>query len=195
MPVIPTAKDQWYVVHVLSGQENKVMRNINRRIESEEMGEYIFEALMPTERVSEVKGGKKRESTRKFYPGYIIVNMNLLTEENKLVDKTWYFIQETNGIIGFAGSKGRGAQTVLPIPMKSAEVESMLAQIKEREEGAVPKITFELGETIKVNDGPFEGQDGIVEEIDPDEGKLMVSVDIFGRATPVELQYWQVTRE
>ncbi len=189
MAQVPSPRDQWYVVHVLSGQEQKVRDNIQKRIETEEMGDYVFEVLVPTERVSEIKRGRKTETTRKFYPGYIIVNMHLIDENNDLVDKTWYFIRETNGVINFAGTKHNK-----PIPMKQAEVNSMLAQIKEREEHVTPKIAFEVGETVKVADGPFESQNGVVEEIDPDKGKLRVSVSIFGRATPVDLEYWQVER-
>ena len=188
MGAIPAPRDQWYVVHVLSGQERKVRDNMKRRIASEEMGEYIFDVLMPEETVSEIKQGKKSETKRKFYPGYIIVNMHLLDEDNSLVGETWYFIQETYGVINFAGSKNK------PVPMRSEEVDSMLAQIKEREDSVAPKVSFEVGETVKVADGPFESQNGVVEEIDPDKGKLIVSVSIFGRSTPVELEYWQVER-
>ncbi len=188
MAQILAAKDQWYVVHVLSGQENKVRDNIEKRVKTEEMSDVIYEVLLPTERVSEIKRGKKSETTRKFFPGYLIVNMHLLDEENQLIGRTWYFIRETSGVIGFAGTKDR------PIPMRPAEVENMLAQMREREENVKPKVSFEVGETVKVADGPFQNQSGIVEEIDPVRGKLRVSVTIFGRATPVELEYWQVER-
>lgn len=189
MATVPAPKDQWYAVHVLSGQEKKVRDSITKRIDAEEMGDLIFEVLVPTERVSEVKRGRKTETTRKFFPGYIIVNMNLITEENELVDRTWYFIKDTPGVINFAGTKGNK-----PMPMRQSEVQNMLAQIKEREEHVTPKIQFEVGETVKVADGPFESQNGVVEEIDPERGKLRVSVSIFGRATPVDLEYWQVER-
>ena len=181
-------KDQWYVVHVLSGQENKVRENIEKRVKTEEMSDVVFEVLVPTERVSEIKRGKKSETTRKFCPGYLIVNMHLLDEENQLIGRTWYFIRETPGVIGFAGTKDR------PIPMRQSEVDNMLAQMREREEKVKPKVSFEVGETVKVADGPFQNQSGVVEEIDPERGKLRVSVTIFGRATPVELEYWQVER-
>ena len=187
MPVAP--KDQWYVVHVLSGQEQKVQENIRRRIATEEMGDHVFEVLIPTERVQEIKRGKKTESTRKFFPGYIIVNMQLLTEEGGLMDRTWYFIKDTPGVIGFAGTKDR------PTPMRPREVESMLAQIQERVDTVKPKVSFQVGEKVKVADGPFQSQTGVVEEVDPEKGKLRVSVTIFGRETPVELEYWQVDRE
>jgi transcriptional antiterminator NusG len=140
------------------------------------------------ERVSEIKRGKKTETTRKFFPGYLIVNMWLFDEKQQLVDKTWYFIRETTGVIGFAGTKDR------PIAMRPSEVEGLLAQVSEREDKVKPKITFGIGEMVKVADGPFQNQSGVVEEIDPERGKLRVSVSIFGRSTPVELEYWQVER-
>lgn len=186
MPKIPHPSKQWYVVHVLSGQEQRVRDRILRMVEAEEMGDNIYEVLVPTEMVSEVKKGKKSERKRKFYPGYILINMNLYTEDYELVEPTWYFIKETDGIIGFAGAKNE------PIPMRQREVDSMLAQIKEREESVRPAVAFEVGDSVKVADGPFESQNGIVEEIDEAKGKLRVSVTIFGRATPVDLEFWQV---
>ena len=188
MPETAPVKNQWYVVQVLSGQEQRVRDRIYRQAESEGMTEYIHEVLVPTEMVSEIRRGKKTETKRKFFPGYIIVNMNLLTEENQLVEKTWFFIKEMEGVIGFAGTKDK------PMPMRPREVEAMLSQIKEREENVRPAISFEVGDTVKVADGPFQSQNGIVEEIDPERGKLRVSVTIFGRSTPVELEYWQVER-
>ena len=181
-------KDQWFVVHVLSGQEKKIHDNIVKRIKTDELGDLVFEVLIPTERVQEIKRGKKTETTRKFFPGYIIINMHLLDEKNDLIDKTWYFIKDTTGVIGFAGTKDK------PIPMRKKEVEGMLAQMKEREDTLTPKISFEVGDKVKVSDGPFQNQQGIVEEVDPERGKLRVSVSIFGRDTPVELEYWQVEK-
>jgi transcription termination/antitermination protein NusG len=181
-------KNQWFAVHVLSGQEQKVRDNLVKRIKTEEMSDLVYEVLIPTERVSEIKRGKKTETTRKLLPGYLIINMNLLTDEGALVDRTWYFIRETPGVIGFAGTKDR------PTPMRDSEVDSILAQVREREDKVKPKVTFEVGETVKVADGPFQNQSGIVEEIDPERGKLRVSVNIFGRSAPVELEYWQVER-
>jgi transcriptional antiterminator NusG len=180
--------EQWYAVQVLSGQENKVHDNLVRRIKTEEMSDVIFEVLVPTERVSEIKRGKKTETVRKLMPGYVIMNMYLLDESNQLVSKAWYFVRETPGVLGFAGTKDR------PVPMKPSEVETLLAQVRIKDEKAKPKITFEVGETVKVADGPFQNQTGVVEEVDPERGKLRVSVSIFGRSTPVELEYWQVER-
>jgi transcriptional antiterminator NusG len=181
-------KDQWFVVHVLSGQEKKIRDNIVKRIATEELGDHVFEVLIPTERVQEIKRGKKTETTRKFFPGYLIVNIHLLDEENELIDKAWYFIKDTTGVIGFAGTKDK------PIPMRKKEVEGMLSQMKEREDTVTAKVIYEVGDKVKVSDGPFQNQQGIVEEVDPERGKLRVSVSIFGRDTPVELEYWQVEK-
>jgi transcription termination/antitermination protein NusG len=190
MGAIPGSKEQWYVVHVLSGQEQKVVDNINRRIKTEEMGEHVFEVLLPQERVSEVnKKGKKTETKRKFFPGYLMINMDLLQPDGRLVDKTWYFIRETPGVINFAGTRDK------PTPMKPKEVESMLLQIRERAESVKPKVEFEINDQVKVIDGPFDGQVGYVEEIDHEHGKLRVSVSIFGRNTPVEVSFWQVEKD
>ncbi len=181
-------RSQWFVVHVLAGQEQKVHDNLVKRVKTEEMGDLVYEVVLPTERVSEIKRGKKTETTRKFFPGYLIVNMFLLDDNSQLVDRTWYFIKDTSGVIGFAGTKDR------PIPMRPSEVEGLLAQVREREDTVKPKIAFGVGETVKVADGPFQNQSGVVEEIDPDRGKLRVSVSIFGRNTLVDLEYWQVER-
>ena len=180
-------KKDWFVLHTLSGQEAKVKESIERRIKVEEMDDYIGEVLIPTEKVSEVKRGKRTTTTRKFYPGYVLVNMCLYDEEKALVDKTWYFTQQTPGIIGFVG----GEQ---PVPLRPEEVEIVLLQIEEKQERVKPKVIFEPGETVKITDGPFLNFNGVIEEVDPNRGKLKVSVSIFGRTAPVELEYWQVER-
>jgi transcriptional antiterminator NusG len=182
-----TTDFQWFVIHTLSGQEQKVKDSMERRIKLEELGDLIKEVLVPTEKVAEVKKGKRTTTTRKLYPGYILVNMKLLDEKNQLVERTWYFVRDTPGVIGFIGGDR-------PVPLKHDEVESILAQIQERQEKVAPKVAFEKGETVKVTDGPFQNFTGIVEEVDPDRGKLKISVSIFGRSTPVELEYWQVER-
>lgn len=186
-------RKQWFVVHVLAGQEMKVRDNLVKRMKTEEMGDFVYEVVLPMERIAEVKRGKKTETTRKFFPGYLIVNMWLFddprdNDRQPLVDRTWYFIKDTPGVIGFAGTKDR------PIPMRDSEVQALLSQVREREENVIPKISFSIGETVKVADGPFENQSGVVEEIDPERGKLRVSVSIFGRNTLVDLEYWQVER-
>jgi transcriptional antiterminator NusG len=187
-------RKQWFVVHVLAGQEQKVHDNLVKRVKTEEMADYIYDVVLPIERVSEIKRGKKSETTRKFYPGYLIVNMWLLDDNKQLVDKTWYFIKDTTGVIGFAGTKERDGRPAHPVPMRQSEVDAMLLQMRGGEDSVKPKISFSIGETVKVSDGPFQNQSGVVTEIDPDRGRLRVSVSIFGRETIVELEYWQVER-
>lgn len=178
---------QWFVLHTLSGQEGKVRESIERRARLEELTEFVGEVLIPTEKVSEVKRGKKTTTTRKFYPGYVLINISLYDEQKQLVDKSWYFIQETPGIIGFVGGER-------PVPLRKEEVEVILQQIEEKKEKVKPKVSFAPGETVKINDGPFLNFNGVIDEIDPERGKLKVSVSIFGRSAPVELEYWQVEK-
>jgi transcriptional antiterminator NusG len=180
-------RNQWFVLHTLSGQELKVKDSIEKRLKAEEMGAYIREVLVPMERVAEVRGGKKTVTTRKLYPGYVFVDMMLLDENNRLIEKPWYFIRDTQGIIGFVGGDR-------PSPAAPEEIEVIKARISESEETERPKVTFELGETVKINDGPFLNFSGVIEELEPSRGKLKVTVNIFGRSTPVELEYWQVER-
>jgi len=178
---------QWFVLHTLSGQEQKVKDSIEKRLKVEEVSDLIKEVLIPMERIAEVKNRKKKETLRKFYPGYILVHMKLLDAKNQLIERAWYFIQDTPGLIGFIG----GAK---PVPLKPDEVNSILAQIEERQDKATPKVAFEKGEAVKVTDGPFQNFTGVIDEIDPARGKLKISVSIFGRSTLVELEYWQVER-
>lgn len=178
---------KWFVLHTLSGQENKVKESIERRLKLDEMEDLIDEVLIPTEKVSEVKKGKKTTATRKFYPGYVLARMALYDSENNLNEKTWYFIQETPGLIGFVGGER-------PVPLKEDEIEIILHQIEDKKEKVKPKVTYEPGETVKINDGPFLNFSGVIEEVDPERGKLKISVSIFGRSAPVELEYWQVER-
>lgn len=178
---------EWFVLQTLSGQENKAKENMEHRLKLEEMEDLVQEILIPTEKVSEVKQGKKTTTTRKFFPGYLLLNIELYDDERKLVDKSWYFAQQTPGIIGFVGGDR-------PVPLKQTEVDTILNQIEEKKEKVKPKISFEPGETVKITDGPFVSFNGVIEEVDPDRGKLKVSVSIFGRSAPVELEYWQVER-
>lgn len=178
---------QWFILHALSGHELKVQRNITSRIDQEEMRENIDEILIPSEVVSEVKQGKKKESKRKFFPGYVLVNINLFDDEGEVIPESWSFIQNTPGVIGFLGGER-------PTPLSDEEVNSIVHQIEEKKEVIAPKVMFEPNETIKVTDGPFMNFSGLIEEVDPERGKLKISVSIFGRTAPVELEYWQVER-
>jgi len=178
---------QWFVIHTLSGQKKKEKNTLEKRLKAEEMEEYIQEILVPMEKVVEIRSGKKSVSNRKLYPGYIFINMILLDDQQRIIDRPWYFIRETQGIIGFVGGDR-------PTPTPTEEIESIKAQISDAEDAEKPKVDFEVGETIKINDGPFLNFSGVIEEIEPERGKLKVTVNIFGRNTPVELEYWQVEK-
>lgn len=179
----------WYAVHTLSNMEGKVKRYLDKFIEIEEMGEYIDEVLMPTETVTEVKGGKKSQKVRKLYPGYLYIRMRMYDDHGKLLQKPWYFVKSIQGVIGFLGGEDDR-----PTPLKQHEVDTILDQVKAAEGVEVPKITYEAGDEVKINDGPFLNLIGKIDEVDPERGRLKVSVSIFGRFTPVDLEYWQVER-
>ena len=179
-------QSQWFAIHTLSGQELKVRDNIEKRLKTEEMQEFIKEVLVPMEKVVEVRSGKKTVTTRKLYPGYVFVDMVLYDDNHRLVEAPWYFIRETQGVIGFLSDP--------PQPTPSEEVDAIKKQIEQSEETEKPKVNFNVGETIKINNGPFLNFSGVVEEINPDSGKLKVTVNIFGRNTPVELEYLQVEK-
>ncbi|MBN1676506.1 MAG: transcription termination/antitermination protein NusG [Kiritimatiellae bacterium] len=178
---------EWFVIHTLTGQESKVKDSIERRTQQEEMGDYIGDVLVPTEKVSEVKQGKKTTATRKFFPGYVLAQIDLYDAKHQINDKSWYFIRETPGIIGFVGGEK-------PVPLRQEEVDVLLCQVDERAEKVKPKVSFEPGETVKITDGPFMNFSGVIEEVDPERGRLKISVAIFGRSAPVEVEYWQVER-
>jgi transcriptional antiterminator NusG len=180
-------RSQWFVIHTLSGQEQKVKDSIEKRIKTEEMQDYIREVLVPMEKVAEIRNGKKTVSSRKLYPGYVFIDMALLDENQKVIEKPWYFIRDTQGIIGFVGGDR-------PTPTSPEEIETIKAQVAASEDTERPKVSFEVGETVKINDGPFLNFSGVIEEIDPDKGKLRVTVNVFGRNTPVELEYWKVEK-
>lgn len=172
---------KWYVIHAQTGSEEKVKSSIERRVEANNMKDLISRVLIPIEQVSEVKEGKKKISQRKFFPGYMLVEM-------EMTDETWYLVKNTPGVTGFIGERTK------PVALKEEEVQTILKQTEERKVKPAPKVIFEKGESVRVIDGPFTNFNGVIEEINPDKGKLKVSVTIFGRSTPVELEYWQVER-
>ncbi len=184
--VNPIREGEWYVVQTLSNKEPAAKRYIDRYLVENELEDHIFEVLIPVETVSEVKQGKKSQRKRKLYPGYVFIHCRLY-EEGELVQKVWYFINGADGVIGFAGGK-------MPAALKKSEIDRILTQVAEAEGKEVPKVQYEVGEEVKITDGPFLNLTGRIDEIDPDRGKLKVSVSIFGRFTPVELEYWQVER-
>lgn len=180
------AEKQWYVVRVQSGRENKVRDALLRRVKSKGLEGVIASVLVPTEAISEIRGGRKRVTQRKIYPGYLMIEM-------VLNDDTWFLIRETPGIGDFAGAGGIDRREVPPpTPMADHEVSRILGEMKDQEERPKLKIDFRPGDTVKIKEGPFENFDGVVEEVLPDKGLVKVIVTIFGRATEVELEYWQV---
>ena len=178
---------QWFVLHTLSGQENRVKESIERRARIEEMQDLVGEVLIPTEKVTETRSNRRTTVVRKFFPGYVLVNMALYDAQRNIVERTWYFAQETPGIIGFIGGER-------PVPLRPEEVDIILRQVEEKKDKVRPKVAFEPGETVTITDGPFQNFQGTVEEVDAEHGKLKVSVSIFGRTAPVELEYSQVER-
>ncbi len=179
-------RNEWFIVQTLSGQEQKVKESIEKRVKADEMQEFVKEVLVPMEKVVDVRGGKKTVTSRKLWPGYVFVDMVLLDDDRRVIEKPWYFIRETQGVIGFLSDP--------PQPTPTDEVDAIKAQISASEETEKPKVNFDVGETIKINNGPFLNFSGVIEEIDPERGKLKVTVNIFGRNTPVELEYWQVEK-
>ena len=189
MPAQTTAPAgaQWFALHTLSGQEGKVKTYVEKFKKAEELDDFIFEVLLPTEVVSEVKGGKKSTKVRKLYPGYIFVLARLYDEGQKLINKPWYFLKETTGVIGFVGGDR-------PAALRQSEVDEIYARIEAASGKEGPKVQYSVGEEVKITDGAFASLTGRIDEIDPERGKLKISVSIFGRFTPVELEYWQVQR-
>jgi transcriptional antiterminator NusG len=173
---------RWYVVHAYSGFEKSVARNLVERIERAGMKDRFGEILVPVEEVVEMKGGQKKTAERKFFPGYVLVQM-------EMDDDTWHLVKSTPKVTGFVG----GTATK-PAPISEKEVQSILDQMREGVEKPKPKVLFEVGESVRVIDGPFTDFNGNVEEVNYDKSKLRVSVMIFGRATPVELGFGQVEK-
>src|SRR6202043_1151257 len=174
---------RWYVIHVYSGFEKKVATAIREQAEQKALGERFEEILVPTEEVVEVKRGAKVSSERKFFPGYVLVKM-------ELTDETWHLVKNTPKVTNFLGGGGRGR----PVPITETEAQRIMRQVQEGIERPKPSITFEVGEQVRVSDGPFTSFNGVVEEVDEEKARIKVAVSIFGRATPVELEYSQVEK-
>ena len=172
---------RWYVVHVFSGSEKRVCQAIEEQVQSKNMEDLIEEVLMPTEEVVEIRRGAKVQSEKKFFPGYILIKM-------EMTDSSWHLIQAQPKVTGFLGGKGR------PIAISEGEAKRLIDQISEGIERPRSSIIYEIGEEVRVSEGPFQSFNGLVEEIDEDKSRLKVAVSIFGRSTPVDLEYSQVEK-
>jgi len=172
---------KWYVVHTQTGAEEKAKAGLESKMAKTDLKNYIGEIVVPTEQVSEIRGGKKRITSRKFFPGYVLLKM----EMNK---ESWYLVKTTPGITGFIGP-GR-----TPAPLTDEEVNNILKRTQDTETKPSPKIIFDIGEPVRISEGPFANFHGSIMEVNPDRGKLKVSVSIFGRSTLVEMEYWQVEK-
>jgi len=172
---------RWYVVHVYSGSERKVAESIKEQAVLKKMDDRIFDVMVPTENIIEVKKGEKVSSERKFFPGYVLVKM-------EMSDECWHVIKNTPRVTGFLGSRNK------PQPISEAEAQRIMHQVEEGIERPQTVIKYEIGEQIRVIDGPFSSFVGLVEDIDVEKSRLKVSVSIFGRSTPVELEFSQVEK-
>jgi transcriptional antiterminator NusG len=173
---------RWYVVHAYSGFEKQVKRSLEERIKRAEMEDMFGEVLVPTEEVVEMKGGQKRRSDRKFFPGYVLVEM-------EMTDETWHLVKDVPKVLGFIGGTADR-----PAPITQREADAILSRVKEGVDKPRPKVLFEPGEMVRVVDGPFNDFNGVVETVDYDKSRLRVAVLIFGRSTPVELEFHQVEK-
>jgi transcription termination/antitermination protein NusG len=173
---------RWYVVHTYSGFEKQVVRSLKEHIKNASMQDNFGEILVPTEEVVELRGGQKRTSERKFFPGYVLVRMDMN-------DETWHLVKSVPKVTGFIGGSGNK-----PTPISDKEAEAILQQVQEGVEKPRPKFSFEAGEQVRVIDGPFQDFNGTVEDVNYEKNKVRVSVSIFGRMTPVELDFSQVEK-
>jgi transcriptional antiterminator NusG len=189
-------KKEWFVLQTLTGQENKVQTNIRCRVGQEQMGDYVGQCIIPMEKVTESKNGKKRTINKKVFPGYVLVELALYDEaagldkdgKRVVVERTWQFLRATPGIIG-------SWLMQRPNPLTQAEVDAILStKPTSSSEKPRPKVNFSVGETVKINDGAFMGLTGQISMVDPDRGKLKVEVSVFSRTVPVDVDYWQVEK-
>lgn len=176
-------KKRWYVIHAYSGYENFVMRELKERVSRNDLGNKIDEIIVPSEEVVEMRAGQKRKSTRKFFPGYVLARMIM-------DDETWHLIKEIPRVLGFIG----GGTGTTPAPISDKEAQAILDRMEEGVAKPKPKVLFEVGEVVRVKEGPFADFNGVVEEVNYEKNKLQVAVLIFGRSTPVELDFGQVEK-
>lgn len=179
--VAPAADAKWYIVHVYSGFEKKVAQSIREQARQQGLDHLINDVMVPSEEVVEMRRGEKVKSERKFFPGYVLARLSM-------TDETWHLVKNTPKVTGFLGSGGK------PVPIRDEEAERVLLQVKEGVERPKPSIMFEIGETVRVCDGPFTSFSGLVEEVNEERARITVAVSIFGRPTPVELEYAQIEK-
>lgn len=182
---------RWYVIHAYSGFENQVLRALKERIARASMEDKFGDILVPTEEVIEMRGGQKRRSERKFFPGYVLIQIET-NDENKMLridDESWHLIKETPKVMGFIGGTADR-----PMPIKDSEADAILRRVQDGVDKPKPKVLFEPGEMVRVTEGPFNDFNGVVEEVNYEKSRLRVAVLIFGRSTPVELEFGQVEK-
>ena len=179
----------WYTLQTFSNNEAKVKRNIERAMATDDaIRASIEQVLMPERTVKETRNRKERQTKQKLYPSYLFIRARLGTADGELDESTWSFLRQLDGVMGLIGGDN-------PVALKEAEIRSILEQVQENENKVVPKMSFAVGERVKITDGPMMNLSGVVDSADVNHGKLQVSVDIFGRPTPVELEFWQVERD
>jgi transcriptional antiterminator NusG len=176
---------KWFILRVQTGRETSVRESLLKRVEAHKLQDIVSRVIVPSERVSEIRGGKRRVSERKIYPGYIMVEVEV-DQTNRIPENAWFVIRETPGTGDFLGSR------IAPVPMREHEVEKLLAEVERKEVAPQVRVGFKRGDSVRIKEGPFENFDGYVEDINPAKGLVKVVVTIFGRATPVELEYWLV---
>lgn len=177
-----SSKKRWYIIHAYSGKENHVMRVLKEHIKDKGLDDFFGEIIVPTEEVVEMRAGQKRKSERKFFPGYVLVEM-------VMNDETWHFVRHIPYVMGFVGGTSDK-----PIPISKKEIDKILERVEEGTDKPKPKVVFEPGEMVRVIDGPFADFDGVVEDVNYEKSRLTVAVLIFGRSTPVELEFEQVQK-
>ncbi len=176
---------QWFTLQTLSNQEYKVKAGIETIKKEHGLDDIILEILVPSEEIAEIKNGKKYKRVRKFYPGYVFIHMRMYDKNGEILQTPWQLVRNANGVVRFVGNNN-------PIPLQPDEIGGILDRIHASEGKSVPKVAYEIGDTVRINDGPFLNLTGQIEAIDSEAGKLRVQVSMFGRLTPVDLEFWQV---
>ena len=178
-------EDRWYIIHTYSGQEERVKRNLDQRVDSMDVNDKIFEVVIPTEPEIEIKEGKRKSVKKKVFPGYILVHMNM-------DDDSWHVVRNTPGVTGFVSSEDEAESRPKPVPLEEHEVEKILSQMEA--EAPRVKVGYTEGQSVRITDGPFTDFIGVVDQVMTDRGKLSILVSFFGRETPVELDFLQVEK-